>query len=226
MYLAQGAALLREHASSILPGLAELVGRDRTDNALRVSLMHMLADIVHGACATHDDAVAVGAMLQPQVGELLAALAKLAKLPFTDVKHAAMHLLEALGARPWALPALCETPGLLDRLLDAETAAAEDRDDGQWRYSVLRAILSCEGAEGIVGSRTVSLLYTYGSGGTRAHPGALVCCVWLRLDCRVDGAQTYVQQVVARGDRTQSASGGAGRQRPAPQVKVATRSGN
>lgn len=196
----QGGALLREHASNVLPSLAELVGRDRTDNALRISLMHMLADIVHGACATHDDAVAVGAMLQPQVGELLAALTKLARLPFTDVKHAAMHLLEALGARPWALPTLCETPGLLDQLLDAETAAAEDRDDGQWRYSVLRAILSCEGAETIVGARTVRRLHSYGLGGTRAHPDALVCCVWLRSDCRADGADV------------RAASGGARRQ--------------
>lgn len=120
--------------------------------------MHTLADIVHGACATHDDSAAIGAMLQPKVGELLAALAKLARLPFKDVKHAALHLLEALGARPWALPALCATAGLLDQLLDAETAVAEDLEDRQWRYSVLRAILSCEGAEAIVGARAVSRL--------------------------------------------------------------------
>ena len=62
--LSQGGALLREHASNILPGLSELVARDSTDNALRVSVMHMLAEIVHGACATHDDATAIAAMLQ------------------------------------------------------------------------------------------------------------------------------------------------------------------
>lgn len=154
----QGGALLREHASTALPGLAERVARDTTDNGLRVSIMHTLADVVHDACATHDDALAIDAMLRPNVGELMAALAKLARLPFSDVKHAALHLLEALGARPWALPALCETPGLLDQLLDAEAAVAEDLEDRQWRYSVLRAILSCEGAEGIVGVRTVSRL--------------------------------------------------------------------
>lgn len=161
--LSQGGALLREHASNTLPGLSELVARDATDNALRVSVMHMLAEIVHAACATHDDAAAIAAMLQPKVHELLAALAKLARLPFADVKHAALHLLEALGARPWALPALCDTPGLLDQLLDAEAAVAEDPEDRQWRYSVLRAILSCEGAEGIVGARTVRLLFLYSS---------------------------------------------------------------
>eukprot|EP01043_Picozoa_sp_COSAG02_P056846 COSAG02_NODE_6804_length_3351_cov_7.268696_1_plen_167_part_10 len=115
--LFQGGALLREHAPNTLPGLSELVAKDTTDNSLRVSVMHMLAEIVHRAGATHDDATAVAAMLQPKVGELLVALAKLARMPFADVKHAALHLLEALGARPWALPALCGTPGLLDQLL-------------------------------------------------------------------------------------------------------------
>ena len=178
---------MREHASNILPGLSELVARDSTDNALRVSVMHMLAEIVHGACATHDDATAVAAMLQPKVRGLLAALAKLGRLPFADVKHAALHLLEALGARPWALPALCDTPGLLDQLLDAEAAAAEDLEDRQWRYSVLRAILSCEGAEGIVGDRTVRhFLGAVLSSQTCSHVSLRRAC--LRLGHRMDGA--------------------------------------
>ncbi len=179
--LSQGGALLREHASDILPGLSELVARDGTDNALRVSVMHMLAEIVHAACATHDDAAAIAAMLQPKVHELLAALAKLARLPFADVKHAALHLLEALGARPWALPALCDTPGLLDQLLDAEAAVAEDPEDRQWRYSVLQAILSCEGAEGIVGARTVRLLFLYSSRDASVYTHVLLRLACLRL---------------------------------------------
>lgn len=157
--LSQGGALLREHASDVVSRLPELVARDTTDNELRVSVMHMLADVVHGAHATHDDAAAIGEMLQPKVGEMLVALTQLARMPFSDVKHAALHLLEALGARPWALPALCQTPGLLDQLLDAEAAAAEGLEDRQWRYSVLRAILSCEGAEAIVGARAVRQLH-------------------------------------------------------------------
>ena len=178
---------MREHAPNTLPGLSELVVNDRTDHSLRVSVMHMLAEIVHGAGATHDDAAAVAAMLQPKAGELLAALAKLARLPFADVKRGALHLLEALGARPWALPALCGTPGLLDQLLDAEAAVTEDREDRQWRYSVLRAILSCEGAEGIVGTRTVRLHFRF-SRHKSSHTYLTALCLCLQFGRRMDGA--------------------------------------
>lgn len=184
-----GGALLREHTPTALSRLAELVARDTSDNALRVSVMHTLADIVHGASATHDDAAAVGGMLHPHVDALIPELGRLARLPFTDVKHAAHHLLEALGARPWALPALCEAPGLLDQLLDAEAAVAEELEDRQWRYSVLRAILSCEGAEGIVGARAVSH--------TTAPPerrplSTGIAVQFLVESCRICGAATGV----------------------------------
>ena len=71
------------------------------------------------------------------------------RLPFTDVKHAALHLMESLASRPWALPALCETPGMLDQLLNAEAAASEEPLDRQWRYSVLRAVMACEVSTGL-----------------------------------------------------------------------------
>ena len=46
-------------------------------------------------------------------------------------------------------------PGLLDYLLDSEVAAnaQEAQLDRDWRFSVLRAILECQGAEEIVGDR-------------------------------------------------------------------------
>jgi hypothetical protein len=72
-----GGSVLREHASPALPALAAIAMRDTADNTFRVSVMHALADVIHGASATHDDAAAVGGMLHPTVDALMGELAKL-----------------------------------------------------------------------------------------------------------------------------------------------------
>ena len=147
-----GIAQLQQHAAAALPTLAQIVIRDSAQNELRASAMHTLAAIVHDASA--EDAAACAALLEPLAAALAAALAPLAALPFADVKHAAYHLLESLAGRQWGLAAMVAAAGLLDQLLDGEAAAREDREDSQWRYSVLRAVLACEGAQEVVGDRT------------------------------------------------------------------------
>ena len=72
-----GGSVLREHASTALPALAEIVTRDTASNTFRIHVMHALADIIHGASATHDDATAVGGMLHPTVDAMMSDLRKL-----------------------------------------------------------------------------------------------------------------------------------------------------
>jgi len=45
----------------------------------------------------------------------------------------AFHALEAMASVPWALQPLCNAPGLLDNLLDAEAADQDEAEDRQWR---------------------------------------------------------------------------------------------
>ena len=49
--------------------------------------------------------------MAPVVNELAGALTKLVRQPFSDIKHAAFHALEALAGVQWGLQAVCSTPG-------------------------------------------------------------------------------------------------------------------